>query len=436
MSSQITNNYATTPTFPNPYISRKLNNMEEAQEMKKKQDNWTKLYYKMLQGIETMIGVQKIVRDMKKIAEVANTTVMVMEGFILTASITNQTTNLTNILEISENLQSLIQSDIEDWIFQIQRILADKLNRHKGRENSYVDENIQEIQELYMNEEQQKEGGKVEEEEVILIRPYKVSSSMSSSTRSSSFANKKVNNLLKYMKFVKSPTQIRIFWPLLHYQSLRSRGEQDLDFRKKVVIAMVESKHNTETSRNGQRINMFQKGLPHKPFFIAIDNWGQIIIGPSKKMVAIYIVGKLKVLIWFMETWMLKMGYCYDWYLENATWRRAKSNNNTIGYIEVVSVSTSCSRCSILALSSCIMTRLPYRLQPVFSCLSHIYNVDTILYPYALPLIHLPILISSLCLRCNLSSTSKGHNKYLWIFEMYIYSILSVIQENLVEFSL
>jgi len=114
MSSQITNNYATTPTFPNPYISRKLNNMEEAQEMKKKQDNWTKLYYKMLQGIETMIGVQKIVRDMKKIAEVANTTVMVMEGFILTASITNQTTNLTNILEISENLQSLIQSDIED----------------------------------------------------------------------------------------------------------------------------------------------------------------------------------------------------------------------------------------------------------------------------------------------------------------------------------
>jgi len=89
--------------------------------------------------------------------------------------------------------------------------LADKLNRHKGRENSYVDENIQEIQELYMNEEQQKEGGKVEEEEVILIRPYKVSSSMSSSTRSSSFANKKVNNLLKYMKFVKSPTQIRIF---------------------------------------------------------------------------------------------------------------------------------------------------------------------------------------------------------------------------------
>jgi len=35
MSLQITNNYATAPTSPNPYISRKLNNMEEAQVIKK-----------------------------------------------------------------------------------------------------------------------------------------------------------------------------------------------------------------------------------------------------------------------------------------------------------------------------------------------------------------------------------------------------------------
>jgi len=31
----INNNYATTSTFPNPYISRKLNNMDEVQVMKK-----------------------------------------------------------------------------------------------------------------------------------------------------------------------------------------------------------------------------------------------------------------------------------------------------------------------------------------------------------------------------------------------------------------
>ena len=34
--SIINNNYATALTSPNPYISRKLNNMEEVQEMKKK----------------------------------------------------------------------------------------------------------------------------------------------------------------------------------------------------------------------------------------------------------------------------------------------------------------------------------------------------------------------------------------------------------------
>ena len=154
MSSQITNNnYATIPTSPSLYILRKLNNMKEVQVMKKKWGNWTKLYYKILRGIEIMIDVQKMVKDMKKIAEVANTIVTEMEGSILIASINNQTTNTINILEILENLWYLIQSNIEDQIFRIQRMLANELDRYKGRGNSYVDENIQEIQELYMNEE-------------------------------------------------------------------------------------------------------------------------------------------------------------------------------------------------------------------------------------------------------------------------------------------
>jgi len=85
--------------------------------------------------------------------------------------------------------------------------LANELDKYKRRGNSYVNENIQEIQELYMNKEQpKKKEGRIEEEEVILIKLYEVSSSMSLSTRSSSFTKKEVDNLLKYMKFVKSPT--------------------------------------------------------------------------------------------------------------------------------------------------------------------------------------------------------------------------------------
>jgi len=53
--------------------------------------------------------------------------------------------NATNILEILENLQYLIQSNMEDWVFQIQRMLANKLDTYRSKENQYVDDNIQEI---------------------------------------------------------------------------------------------------------------------------------------------------------------------------------------------------------------------------------------------------------------------------------------------------
>ena len=175
-------------------------------------------------------------------------------------------------------------------------MLADELDRYKERGNIYVDENIREIQELYTNKEQtKKDEERVEDEEVILIKPYEVSES--TSTKSLSFINEEVNNLLKYMKFIKSPTQTRIFRPPPYYQALRSRGEQDPDFWNEIAIVLVDNKHNMETSRNRYLINMFQGRPPHEPFFIAIDNQGQVIIGPNKKIVATYVVGELEVLV-------------------------------------------------------------------------------------------------------------------------------------------
>jgi len=76
------------------------------------------------------------------------------------------------------------------------------LDYYKERGNRYVNDNIQEIQELYIDEEIKKEKGKVENEEVILIKPYKVSTTTSSSSSQTSFITDKVENLLKYMKFV------------------------------------------------------------------------------------------------------------------------------------------------------------------------------------------------------------------------------------------
>jgi len=164
MSSQNNNNYTTTPTSSNPYISRKLNNMDKVQVMKKEWEDWTKTYHKTLKGLEVMINVQKMMKHIKKIVGEANMMITEMKRSILSASINNWMINTTNISE---------------------------------------------IQKLYINEEQMKESkGRVEEEEVILIKPYEVSKLIS--MKSSSFIDEEINNLFKYIKFLKSPTQTRI----------------------------------------------------------------------------------------------------------------------------------------------------------------------------------------------------------------------------------
>ena len=98
-------------------------------------------------------------------------------------------------------------------------MLADELNRYKGKGNYYIDDNIKEIRQLYIDEELLRtELGKVEEEEVILIKLYEILKSIS--TKSLSFIDKKIDNLIKYIKFVKAPIQTRIFQPPSYYQLL------------------------------------------------------------------------------------------------------------------------------------------------------------------------------------------------------------------------
>ena len=150
-------------------------------------------------------------------------------------------------------------------------MLANELNVYKGRGNNYMNDNIQEIQELYAEEKIKEEEGRVEEEEVILIKPYEVSK-MTFSSSQSSFITDEVDNLLKYIKFVQVSTQMRIFQPPPHYQLLKSRGEQDPEFWKEVTTAFVNQKHNTEIARNGYPIVIFQGDPPHELYFITINN--------------------------------------------------------------------------------------------------------------------------------------------------------------------
>ena len=41
---------------------------------------------------------------------------------------------------------------------------------------------------------------------------------------------------------------------------------------------------------------MYMGGLPHEPYFIALTLQGQIVISPTKKLVATYVVGDLALL--------------------------------------------------------------------------------------------------------------------------------------------
>ena len=140
-----TTNYMTTPTSPNLYVTQKLNNMDKAKAFKEERKDWTRMYHKMLKRIKVMIDVQRRVKDMIKIAEETNTMIIEMEGAILEASINNWVTNAINIIGVLEDLRYLVQSNMENQVFQIQQMLADELDVYKGKGNLYMDDNIWEI---------------------------------------------------------------------------------------------------------------------------------------------------------------------------------------------------------------------------------------------------------------------------------------------------
>jgi len=58
----------------------------------------------------------------------------------------------------------------------------------------------------------------------------------------------------------------------------------------------LRKKHNVDITRKELPIEMYSGSLPHKPYFIALILQGQIIIGPTKKMVISYVVGDLVLL--------------------------------------------------------------------------------------------------------------------------------------------
>ena len=64
-----------------------------------------------------MINIHKQVKNMMKIVGEMNMTITKMEKMILKTSVNNWTTNVTNIIGISEDLWYLIQCDMENQVY-------------------------------------------------------------------------------------------------------------------------------------------------------------------------------------------------------------------------------------------------------------------------------------------------------------------------------
>jgi len=111
--------------------------------------DWTKKYHKVIQGIERMVDMQMQLQNIMKLAEEANIQITEIKFTILQTSNNYQMQTAGDIFSISEDLQNIIQSDMENQVYHIQKLLADKLDNCKEKGNNYVKEHIKEIQDAY-----------------------------------------------------------------------------------------------------------------------------------------------------------------------------------------------------------------------------------------------------------------------------------------------
>ena len=75
-----------------------------------------------------------------------------IETMILQVSNSYKTQNAGDIFSILQDLQNIIQEDMENQAYYIQTLLTDELDRCKEKGNTYAEEHIKEIQDIYKQE--------------------------------------------------------------------------------------------------------------------------------------------------------------------------------------------------------------------------------------------------------------------------------------------
>lgn len=86
------------------------------------------------------------------------------------------------------------------------------------------------------------------------------------------------------------------FLPSIYYKNMQTNGGKNKICWNNIAYQFLQQKHNADISCQEIPIKIYTGGLPHKPFFIANSIQGMLIIGPTKKMVAMYTVGDLALM--------------------------------------------------------------------------------------------------------------------------------------------
>ena len=92
-----------------------------------------------------MVDVQMQLQNITKLAEEANMQIAEIERMILQVDQNYWTQTARDMFSISEDLQNIIQSDMENQAYHIQQLLVDELNNCKEKGNKYAKEHIKEI---------------------------------------------------------------------------------------------------------------------------------------------------------------------------------------------------------------------------------------------------------------------------------------------------
>ena len=86
-----------------------------------------------------MVNMQMQLQNIMKLAEEVNIQIAEIKSTILQASDNHQTQIAGDIFNITKDLQNIVQSNIENQAYHIQKLLADELDECKGKENDYAE---------------------------------------------------------------------------------------------------------------------------------------------------------------------------------------------------------------------------------------------------------------------------------------------------------